>query len=166
MERKLGPHPGPAPAQAAARREWREDKARYDTKAAKIEDHFTAALSSLESSLAPGSTPTQIIDKRQLRIPPEEWMKMTGLTRGSSRLPGNSSLKDQIRALTDQIAKMRTHRGRPRSRLYPSSSPSIARRVSTLTARPMEDHWLATPLLRPTALNSVGSSRDQPPRDR
>ena len=47
VERKLGPHPGPAPAQAAARREWREDKNRYDGKLAKIEDHFTSALSAL-----------------------------------------------------------------------------------------------------------------------
>ena len=67
VERKLGPHPGPAPA---ARREWREEKARYDTKAGRIDDHFTAVFSALESSFATGSTPTHILDKA-IENPPE-----------------------------------------------------------------------------------------------
>ena len=37
VQRKLGIHPGEAPAQAAARREWREDLVRYEAKVAKVE---------------------------------------------------------------------------------------------------------------------------------
>ena len=116
VERKLGPHPGPAPAQAAARREWREDKNRYDSKLAKIEEHFAAALSALESSFAPGSTPTHIIDKA-IEHPPEgveeqDWSYQKKYEAAWEALKTEyqpstvvdlSLLKDQIRALNDQI---------------------------------------------------------------
>ena len=116
VERKLGPHPGPAPAQAAARREWREDKARYESKLGKIDDHFTAALSALESSFAPGSTPTHIIEKA-IENPPEgmdenDWTYQRKFEAAWEALKTEyqpstvvdlSLLKDQIRALSDQI---------------------------------------------------------------
>ena len=116
VQRKLGPDPGPAPAQAAARREWREDKARYDAKVAKVDEHFTAALSALENSFAPGSTPTHIIDKA-IDNPPagvaeEDWTYQRKFEAAWEALKAEyqpstvvdlSLLKDQIRALTDQM---------------------------------------------------------------
>ena len=57
VQRRLGPDPGPMPQQAALRREWREDKKAYDAKVAKVEDHFAAALSALESSFAFATSP-------------------------------------------------------------------------------------------------------------
>ena len=62
FQRKLGPDPGPATQQAALRREWREDKKTHDAKAAKVEEHFAAALSALESSFAFATSPRHIID--------------------------------------------------------------------------------------------------------
>ena len=41
VERKLGPHPGPAPALAAARKEWRKDSELYEAKISKVEEHFS-----------------------------------------------------------------------------------------------------------------------------
>ena len=144
VERKLGPHPGPAPAQAAARREWREDKARYESKLGKIDDHFTAALSALESSFAPGSTPTHIIEKA-IENPPEgmdenDWTYQRKFEAAWEALKTEyqpstvvdlSLLKDQIRALSDQISEDSTSSNlnsfvfTPRSWRPESPTPSL-----------------------------------------
>ena len=87
--RRLGRHPGPAPALAAARRDWRDDMTRYEAKIAKVEEHFAAALSALESSFAFATSPRHIIDvateNPPAGIPIEQWscLRATPLSRSA-----------------------------------------------------------------------------------
>ena len=62
VQRRLGSHPGPAPALAAARRDWREDTICYEGTVAKVEERFAAALSALELCFAFATSPRHIID--------------------------------------------------------------------------------------------------------
>ena len=77
VQRRLGPHPGPAPVLAAARRDWRDDMIRYEGKVAKVEEHFAAALSALESSFAFATSPRHIIDvateNPPAGVPVDQW---------------------------------------------------------------------------------------------
>lgn len=116
VDRKIGQDPGPMPAQANLRREWREDKKAYDARLAKVEDHFTTALSALESSFAPNTSPTHIIDKAidvpPAGIPVDQWTYRLKFNAAWEALrqeyqPSTavdvSQLKQQIMALNDQI---------------------------------------------------------------
>ena len=116
VQRRLGPDPGPAPAQAAARREWREDTIRYEAKLAKVEEHFAAALSALENSFVFATSPRHIIDvaidNPPDGLPLEQWtyqMKFQAawealrLEYQPSTVVDLSQLKDQIRSLSDQV---------------------------------------------------------------
>ena len=114
--RRLGPHPGPAPAVAAARRDWRDDMIRYEAKIAKVEEHFAAALSALESSFAFATSPRHIIDvateNPPAGIPIEQWsyqLKFQAAWEAlrveyqPSTVVDLSQLKDQIMSLSDQV---------------------------------------------------------------
>lgn len=115
VQLRLGPEPGPPPAQAALRKEWREDKFRYDTKKEKIDEHFAKALGALESSFAFATTPRHIIDK-VLETPPEGVLPETWTYRQKFEAcwealrvefqPSNatdlSALREQIFKLTDE----------------------------------------------------------------
>ena len=116
VERKLGPHPGPAPALAAARKEWREDSKLYEAKVAKVEEHFASALSALESSFSFATSPRHIIDKATEHPPPgvpdEHWTYMLKfraawealrLEYQPSTVVDVSQLKEQIMSLSDQM---------------------------------------------------------------
>ena len=116
VQRKLGVHPGEAPAQAAARREWREDLVRYEAKVAKVEDHFASALSALESFFAFATSPRHILDVAIENPPPgvlpEQWTyqrkfeaawEALRLEYQPSTVVDLSQLKDQIMALSDQV---------------------------------------------------------------
>ena len=116
VQRRLGPHPGPAPALAAARKEWREDTIRYEGKVAKVEEHFAAALSALESSFAFATSPRHIIDVATENppegVPVDQWSyqlkfqaawEALRLEYQPSTVVDLSQLKDQIMALNDQM---------------------------------------------------------------
>ena len=106
VQRRLGPDPGPAPQQAALRREWREDKKTFDAKAAKVEEHFAAALSALESSFAFATSPRHIIDvaidnpprwhtSRSVELPAEVRSRMGGAPTRVPALHGDGSQSPQ-----------------------------------------------------------------------
>ena len=116
VQRRLGPDPGPAPQQVALRREWREDKKTYDAKAAKVEEHFAAALSALESSFGFATSPRHIIDvaidNPPNGLPLDQWSyqlkfeaawEALRLEYQPSTVTDLSLLKEQIMALNDQI---------------------------------------------------------------
>ena len=94
VDRKIGQDPGPMPAQANLRREGGEDKKAYDARLAKVEDHFTTALSALESSFAPNTSPTLKFNAAWEALR-QEYQPSTAVD--------VSQLKQQIRALNDQI---------------------------------------------------------------
>ena len=115
VQRRLGPDPGPMPQQAALRREWREDKKAFDAKVAKVEDHFAAALSALESSFAFATSPRHIIDvaidNPPDGLPFEQWTyqlkfeaawEALRLEYQPSTVTDLSLLKEQIMGLNDQ----------------------------------------------------------------
>ena len=115
VERRLGPAPGPPPAQPAARREWKEDSVRYQANVNKVEEHFAAALSALENSFVFATSPRHIIDVA-VENPPDgvpiaQWTyqlkfqaawEALRLEYQPSTVVDLSQLKDQIRALNDQ----------------------------------------------------------------
>ena len=116
VERARGKDPGPAPTNAKARREWREDMKAYESRVAKIEEHFTAALSALESSFAFATPPRHIIDNAietpPADIPVEEWTferkfraawEALRVEYQPSTAVDLSQLRDQIFALNDMI---------------------------------------------------------------
>ena len=116
VQRRLGPAPGPQPAQLAARREWREDSIRYEAKLVKVEEHFAAALSALENSFVFATSPRHIIDVAIENppdgIPLEQWTyqlkfqaawEALRLEYQPSTVVDLSQLKDQIRSLSDQV---------------------------------------------------------------
>ena len=116
VQRLLGAHPGPAPAGAAARREWRDDLTRYEARLAKIDEHFSSALSALEDSFDFATSPRHIIDKaienRPEDVPPGEWNYERKFRAAWEALRAEyqpstavdlSQLRDQIFALSDQI---------------------------------------------------------------
>ena len=113
--RRLGPDPGPPPAQAAARREWREDVNHYRKELKQVEDHFATAISALENSFYFGTSPRHIIDAAMENppegLPVEQWTNQLKfqaawealrLEYQPSTVVDLSQLKDQIRALNDQ----------------------------------------------------------------
>ena len=115
VQRRLGPAPGPPPAQLAARREWREDTIRYKAETTKVEEHFAAALSALENSFVFATSPRHIIDVAVENppdgVPIEQWTyqlkfqaawEALRLEYQPSTVVDLSQLKDQIRALNDQ----------------------------------------------------------------
>ena len=64
VTRRLGPAPAPnPPANAVLRKEWREDRIRYENRLIKIDSDFAEALSALERSFLFASPPRHIIDK-------------------------------------------------------------------------------------------------------
>ena len=75
--RRLCPDPGPPPAQAAARREWREDVSHYKKELKQVEDHFATAISALENSFYFGTSPRHIIDAAMENppdgLPVDQW---------------------------------------------------------------------------------------------
>ena len=115
VQRRRGENPGPAPAGAAARREWREDTVRYEARCMNIEEHFMAALSLLESSFAKSTSPRHIINKaieKPAEVPAEEWTferkfraawEALRVEYQPSTAVDLSQLREQIFALNDQM---------------------------------------------------------------
>ena len=116
VARRLGANPGPAPVNAAARKEWREDVTRYEARQLKIDEHFAAALSALETSFVFASLPRHLIDK-VLENPPagvaiadwtyqakfEACWEALRVEYQPSTAIDLSQLREQIFALNDQI---------------------------------------------------------------
>ena len=116
VARRLGVHPGPAPANAAQRRIWEDRMNRYEGKLTKIDEHFAAALSALESSFVYNSPPrhlmNSILDTPPADIPIEGWTYQVKFQACWEALrveyqPATavdlSQLREQIMALTDQV---------------------------------------------------------------
>ena len=115
VARRLGAHPGPAPANAAMRKLWEDKMNRYENKLTKIDEHFAAALSALESSFVFASLPRHLIDKILENPPPElaieEWTYQAKFEACWEALRSEyqpstavdlSQLREQIMALNDQ----------------------------------------------------------------
>ena len=116
VTRRLGPAPADnPPANAALRKEWREDKARYEARLLKIDSDFAEALSALERSFTFASPPRHIIDKtieeRPANISEVDWTYERKFRACWEALRAEyqpstavdlSQLRDQIFALTDQ----------------------------------------------------------------
>ena len=115
VARRLGQHPGPAPAGAAQRRDWRDEMTRYECRLTKIDEHFAAALSALESSFVFSSLPRHLI-KKVIETPPagvqvEDWTyqakfeacwEALRLEYQPSTAVDLSQLRDKTLALTDE----------------------------------------------------------------
>ena len=115
VQRRLGAHPGPQPAQPALRKEWKEDMRRYEARVQKIDEHFATALGALESSFVFASSPRHIIEKAIENPPPgvpiEEWTYQRKFEASWEALRAEyqpstavdlSQLRDQIFDLNDE----------------------------------------------------------------
>ena len=115
VERRLGEHPGPQPAQAALRKEWKEEMRDYKRKVDKIDEHFSTALGTLENSFHFGTAPRHIIAKAINNPPPglpvNQWNYQRKFEAAWEALRAEyqpstpvdlSQLREQIFALDDQ----------------------------------------------------------------
>ena len=117
VARRLGPPPVlDPPANARLRKEWREDKIRYEGRQNKIDSDFSEALSALELSFKDLTPPRHIIDKtiddRPANITEDDWnferkfracWEALRAEYQPSTAVDLSQLRDQIFALNDQI---------------------------------------------------------------
>ena len=116
VTRRLGPAPAPnPPANAVLRKEWREDRIRYENRLIKIDSDFAEALSALERSFLFASPPRHIIDKTIENRPADVedvdwnyerkfracWEALRAEYQPSTAVD-LSQLRDQIFALSDQ----------------------------------------------------------------
>ena len=116
VTRRLGPAPAPnPPANANLRKEWREDRIRYENRLIKIDSDFAEALSALERSFLFASPPRHIIDKTIENRPADVedvdwnyerkfracWEALRAEYQPSTAVD-LSQLRDQIFALNDQ----------------------------------------------------------------
>ena len=115
--RRLGVAPAAIPpVNAQLRKEWREDRIRYENRQLKIDSDFAEALSALERSFLFASPPRHIIDKaidnRPADIDEADWnyerkfracWEALRAEYQPSTAVDLSQLRDQIFALTDQM---------------------------------------------------------------
>ena len=106
--RRLGPHPAPAPALAAARSDWRDDMIRYEAKITKVEEHFAAALSALESSFAFATSPRHIIDVATEN--PPAWEATSARTKSFTKCPlPRHTIKISLRGMFKLLINLPLH---------------------------------------------------------
>ena len=117
VTRRLGAAPAPnPPANAQLRKEWREDKIRYENRQIKIDSDFAEALSALERSFLFATPPRHIIDKtveaRPADVEEADWnyerkfracWEALRAEYQPSTAVDLSQLREQIFALNDQV---------------------------------------------------------------